>query len=112
MEKARYPANWKEIALQVKEAAGWRCAACGKKCRQPGEKLDTHKRTLTVHHIDHQPENCSRENLIALCTPCHLKADAQHHAESRKRRAAGMSEPKSVNVDAFDGNEDGGNDDV
>lgn len=28
------------------------------------------------------------------------------------KRAAGMSEPKSVNVDAFDGDEDGGIDDV
>lgn len=86
MDKARYPANWREIARQVKEAAGWRCQGCGKKCRQPGEPLDTHKRTLTVHHIDHNPENCSRENLLALCAPCHLRADAQYHAENRKEK--------------------------
>lgn len=85
MDRIRYPTNWKEIAAEVKAAAGYRCAACGKLCRKPGEKLDTHRRTLTVHHIDHQPENCSRENLIALCAPCHLKADAKHHAETRKR---------------------------
>lgn len=87
MEKTRYPADWKEIARCVKELAGWRCAECGKKCREPGEPFDTHKRTLTVHHIDHRPENCSSENLIALCAPCHLKADAKFHAEHRKRRA-------------------------
>jgi 5-methylcytosine-specific restriction endonuclease McrA len=86
MEKARYPANWKEIALEVKNAAGWRCAGCGMKCREPGEKFDTHKRTLTVHHIDHRPENSSRENLIALCSGCHLRADAAFHAERRKKR--------------------------
>ena len=86
MDKKRYPANWKQIAAAVKEAAGWRCQQCGKQCRRPGEKLDTHQRTLTVHHIDHQPENCEPANLIALCAPCHLRADAQHHAESRKGR--------------------------
>lgn len=84
MEKERYPANWKQLALSVKEAAGWCCTACGKQCRKPGEKLDSHKRTLTVHHINHVPEDCRPENLIALCAPCHLKADAQWHAERRK----------------------------
>lgn len=84
MDKKRYPANWKQIAAAVKEAAGWRCQQCGKQCRRPGEKLDTHQRTLTVHHIDHQPENCDPGNLIALCAPCHLRADAKHHAESRR----------------------------
>ena len=86
MERDRYPADWKEIARDVKEAAGWRCAACGKKCREPGEPFDSHTRTLTVHHIDHQPENCARENLVALCAPCHLKADAEFHAKRRKER--------------------------
>ena len=85
MDKSRYPANWKQIAMAVKEAAGWTCQACGKQCRKPGEKLDTHRRTLTVHHIDHRPENSEPENLIALCAPCHLKADAEHHARNRKK---------------------------
>lgn len=86
MEKHRYPANWKEIATAVKDAAGWKCEECGKQCRKPGEPLDTHRRTLTVHHIDHVPENCDPSNLIALCAPCHLKADKEHHAETRRRR--------------------------
>lgn len=89
MEKERYPANWKEIALRVKESAGWRCEHCGKQCRKPGEKLDSHTRTLTVHHKNHIPEDCREENLIALCASCHLRADAAFHAEHRKgkRRA-------------------------
>ena len=88
MDKARYPADWEAIARKVKEEAGWRCQGCGKQCRRPGEPLDTHQRTLTVHHIDHCPENCAPENLIALCAPCHLMADAQHHATTRKERKA------------------------
>ena len=86
MERDRYPKNWREIALEVKNAAGWRCQACGVKCRMPGEKFTTHKLTLTVHHKNHIPEDCRRENLIALCAPCHLKSDALFHAEHRKAK--------------------------
>ena len=86
MDKARYPANWKEIALSVKEKAGWKCQQCGAQCRKPGEPFDTHRRTLTVHHIDHVPENCELDNLIALCPKCHLRADAEHHVESRRKK--------------------------
>ena len=86
MVKERYPANWKQIAREAKEAAAWRCQHCGMQCRQPDEPFDTHRRTLTVHHINHQPEDCRRENLIALCSGCHLRADAQWHAETRRKR--------------------------
>ena len=36
MIRARYPDNWDEIALQVKDVANWRCTQCGKPCRKPG----------------------------------------------------------------------------
>ena len=87
MERHRYPKDWKQIAAQVKEEAGWKCEECGKQCRRPGEPFDTHRRTLTVHHIDHTPENCERSNLVAPCAPCHLRADKHHHVRTRKRRA-------------------------
>jgi len=86
MEKARYPGDWAARARAVKEAALWKCQGCGKQCRKPGEPFDTHARTLTVHHINHRPEDCRPENLIALCAPCHLRADAKWHAERRKRK--------------------------
>lgn len=85
MDKARYPADWKRIAQTVKEKAGWICQGCGMQCRRPGEAFDTHRRTLTVHHINHIPEDCREENLIALCAGCHLRADAEHHAETRRK---------------------------
>jgi len=50
-----YADDWKEIALAVKESAGWRCEECGAQCRRPGEEFDTHKRTLTVSHVNHDP---------------------------------------------------------
>lgn len=87
MQRELYPPDWEEIAFTKKERAGWKCEACGKQCRKPGEPFDTHKNTLTVSHQDHNPANCSDENLRALCAPCHLRYDAQHHTETRKRRA-------------------------
>jgi hypothetical protein len=37
---------------------------------------------LTIAHLDHQPENCSDDNLRALCQRHHLAHDAQHHKET------------------------------
>ena len=42
---SKYPNNWRVIALDVKVEADWQCEKCGKQCRRPGEKFDTHKRT-------------------------------------------------------------------
>ena len=86
MDKPRYPANWEQIAFAVKENANWVCQVCGKQCRKPGEPFDTHKRTLTVAHLNHTPEDVSPENLMAMCAPCHLRYDAKHHAETRRRK--------------------------
>lgn len=44
---------------------------------------------LTIAHLDHAPENCAPTNLRAWCQRCHLRYDAQHHAETARetRRA-------------------------
>lgn len=89
--KKLYPKNWDQIALMVKEKARWICQECGKQCRRPGEPFDTHKRTLTVAHMNHNPMDISTENLKALCAPCHLRYDAKHHAETRKRKERGKN---------------------
>ena len=73
----RYPDNWQEIALSVKENAGWRCAKCHQQCLRPGKQSGLTKSercalTLTVHHRNRIPEDNRPENLIALCTACHL----------------------------------------
>lgn len=85
MDRSKYPPNWDEIATSVKDAAGWRCEICGKQCRRPGDPFDTHKRTLTVAHINHVEGDCRPENLSAACAPCHLKYD---HIRRRMQRAA------------------------
>ena len=81
MKRELYPADWAKTARLVKDLAGWKCGECGKQCRRPGEPFDTHSRTLTVHHIDGDPGNCSPENLIALCAGCHLRAHGKMRAK-------------------------------
>lgn len=93
MNRSLYPEQWDAIAAAVKEQAGWRCESCNAQCRYPGEKFDTHRRTLTVAHINHTPMDCSEENLVALCPACHLAYDAarkrmQRLARKRIARAA------------------------
>ncbi len=88
MNRKLYPPDWDAIAFAIKEAAHWTCQECSKKCLQPHEITEKYKQnhslrafyTLTVHHIDHNPPNCDRTNLIALCSVCHLR----QHAHDKK----------------------------
>lgn len=86
MEREKYPRDWEKIAAEKKESVGWKCEKCGKQCRRPGEAFDTHRNTLTVAHLNHNPADIRPENLCAMCAPCHLRYDAQHHAETRRRK--------------------------
>ena len=38
-----------------------------------------------MHHLNHMPEDCRPENLIALCSKCHLQYDAEFHKMNRQR---------------------------
>jgi 5-methylcytosine-specific restriction endonuclease McrA len=76
--RLRYPENWSDIALNVKQSVNWRCSKCGLQCIRPGEDTSGMSRsqrmalTLTVHHRNFLPEDNRLENLCALCTACHL----------------------------------------
>ena len=103
-EKSRYPANWREISLSIRQdRAKWECECrgeCGRshpfrlsegRCLmvQGGSLFSGAKVVLTVAHLDHTPENCDPANLLAMCQACHLRYDARHHAETaRATRAA------------------------
>lgn len=41
---------------------------------------------LTVAHMNHTPEDCTLENLRALCQRCHNRYDAKTRARGRKER--------------------------
>lgn len=66
MKRENYPVDWESRALACKERAGWRCEGCGRECRKPGEVFDTHRRTLTASHKNHDEWNAEAE-LWALC---------------------------------------------
>ena len=77
---SRYPEDWNEIALKIKKKAKWTCQKCQRKCLDPNQAVPPDwsysKRmsyTLQVHHWDRQPENSDENNLIAVCSGCHLE---------------------------------------
>ncbi|AFY82429.1 putative restriction endonuclease [Oscillatoria acuminata PCC 6304] len=78
MSNSRYSQDWQAIALAIKEQAGWRCSKCGLQCLRPGDpknhlsKSERGKLMLNVHHHNRIPEDNRPENLIALCSTCHL----------------------------------------
>lgn len=66
-KKLRYPANWDEISRNLRRAVG-HC----QNCNTPGQRFNP----LTVHHIDYNPMNCAKDNLVVLCAACHLRHQA------------------------------------
>jgi 5-methylcytosine-specific restriction endonuclease McrA len=98
--RARYPKDWKAIADAIRARAGQRCEGSPTypDCRADNGKA--HPVTgslvvLTVAHLDHTPENCSDENLKAMCQRCHLTYDAEHHkrtAYATRKKAMGTAD--------------------
>jgi 5-methylcytosine-specific restriction endonuclease McrA len=76
-----YPSNWNAISAEVREDAGQCCEWCGVKNHS---MRGATKIILTVAHLDHDPRNCERENLRALCQACHIGYDKT--PEQRRRR--------------------------
>jgi hypothetical protein len=104
----RYPADWTtRIRPAILERATVStCAGALARCECTGECGRAHEHihdgsrcpnvngwraldgntavvVLTIAHLDHTPEHCEPENLRAMCQGCHLRYDADHHAETR-----------------------------
>lgn len=96
----RYPPDWPDISHRIRfDRAAGRCECTGRcgrgthtgRCpnRHGGTVYGTGSRVvLTVAHLDHTPENCQDDNLMAACQGCHLRYDKAHHAETRARTRA------------------------
>lgn len=114
MDRRLYPEDWEAIAFAIKTEADWECENCGKVCRRPDEALEAFARRaqlplqdvqhypkrweLTVAHLNHRPADCRRDNLKALCAPCHCRYDlSQMPLKKRlKRERAGQLQIKGV----------------
>lgn len=96
MQREKYPADWDQIAAEVKAAAGWKCQPCGKQCYRPGEKVSDTRFVLTVSHVNHVESDCRPENLVAACSVCHLRYDAERKRWQRLARKRIKSESKNL----------------
>lgn len=108
VKRSDYPKDWKQIALRVKTQAKWTCQQCGRPCKRPDESWDEFKFrlarrskdlyleccnkkirfVLTTAHLDHNTQNNSPSNLRAMCSVCHLRYDAKHHATNAAKTRA------------------------
>lgn len=85
--KARYPKDWKQISIAIRDRAENRCegSPAFPDCRAINgmpHPVTGSKVVLTVAHLDHTPENVSSDNLKAWCQRCHLNYDKHHHAQT------------------------------
>lgn len=124
MQREHYPADWDAISLRIREREAQRCKFCGVENHTYGaraidgswvpegetamrfemgdiseaEYIRKPKRiVLTVAHLDHDMTNNDESNLAALCQQCHLRHDAQQHAQNaartrKRKRYAGQLE--------------------
>lgn len=110
-DKSRYPADWKQISLRIRERDGWKCKQCGvpNKARGArdhygewheenaihamnstdgyllfGDFPDMITIVLTCAHLDHDPSNNDDDNLAAYCQRCHLAHDRDRHTANAK----------------------------
>jgi hypothetical protein len=89
----RYPADWADVRERIRARSGNACegspnypdcrAANGQPHPVTGSRV-----ILTVAHLDHQPENCTDENLRHWCQRCHNTFDAPARAAGRRARAS------------------------
>lgn len=96
--KARYPKDWKVISARIRfERAEGRCE-CSGECglehdgRCDAEHGEAHPRTgskvvLTTAHLADPIEDCSDENLRAMCQQCHNRYDAPMRRRGIRERA-------------------------
>jgi hypothetical protein len=66
-----YPAEFKYIKSKILERDNYTCKKCITKPKIPNLLGNR----ISVHHIDYNKKNNSKDNLIALCTACNSKVN-------------------------------------
>lgn len=92
IDYSRYPRNWlTEIRPRILKRAGQtvtehaHCEECGAVNRSP-HPITGSEVVLTVAHLDHDIQNNSDDNLMALCQRCHNTLDIWDRIRNRRRR--------------------------
>jgi hypothetical protein len=80
--KRDYNPGFKELALQLKKEAGWKCQICGAEHGKP-HPVTKSKVVLTTMHLDQNKKNDSPENLRVGCQRCHIRYDVKYRAYNR-----------------------------
>ena len=85
--KVKYPSDWKAISRRIRfERADNHCEWCGAENYKPHPDTGS-KVVLTVAHLDHDPANCTEDNMRALCQKCHNGYDAAMRRDGTRERA-------------------------
>jgi hypothetical protein len=61
-----------KLKEEIRDRDNYECQLCHKSQK---EELKDFNRTLSVHHIDYNRQNCDKENLISLCHKCNMKVN-------------------------------------
>jgi hypothetical protein len=73
ISKEPYPFGFNEkLKKRVRKKFGKACVLCGLSQK---EQIEEYNRKLSIHHIDYNKKNISKENLVSLCTRCHCKTN-------------------------------------
>ena len=79
-----YPENWARISKLIRERAGWKCELCRAEQGKP-HPITRSIVVLTVHHVNGDPTDNRKLNLLALDQRCHNKIDQPfRHARKAK----------------------------
>lgn len=75
ISKELYPIEWTEkLKNKIRRKFNYRCQECFRHQNELITKNNKHYK-LIVHHIDFNKDNCSENNLIPLCRPCHIQTN-------------------------------------
>jgi len=89
----RYPPNWSDISDRIRFGrANGRCEFCRIALHGEPHPVTGSIVVLTTAHLADPIEDCSDENLAAMCQRCHLTYDIEHHkfnAATTRIRAKG-----------------------
>lgn len=83
-KKKLYPPNWAQISLLTRQRAAWKCELC-KSAQNTPQIVTGGNVILTTHHINGDPTDNRRINLIALCQRCHNRLDQPFRRKAKPR---------------------------